>query len=358
MYKNFKSKTKLAFLILNLAIFPFFLNAEETNAQEISPFIMQHVKTAIDEYFKDDWQENFQIKPLTGGYSATSIRIDFANKSYVLRIIKESESESRVNAELYAMKEASNIGVAPAIRWVSDDGHLILMDYVNGETLSLKYSKKPKIIANVASLMRKVHDLPKNPFNAPDFKEYMEKFYSEHSKGSVNLEIWQAAISIIRKGSLNLEKLESPYVNIHGDLNPRNILMASQRLYFIDWSEEMYTEPFHDLAYFSILMDYNCYEDDLLLSNYLLRHPTTNEKKRFLIAKKMNFARVALGGLYVGNRLSTEKDEDNTSDELKEWSYYIKCFASKNESLCSQFFWNFAKVALQSAEDIDVTIIE
>ncbi len=61
---------------------------------------------------------------------------------------------------------------------------------------------------------------------------------------------FEAAISIIREGSLELEKLESPSVNTHGDLSPRNILMASQTLYFIDWSEEMYTEPFHDLLFF------------------------------------------------------------------------------------------------------------
>ncbi len=355
--KKIKLKIILAFLTVFLAIFPAFSNAKETSVEEISPSTMQKVKIALQECFKTDLEENFQIKPLTGGYSATSIRIDFANKSYVLRIIKESESPCRVNTELYAMKEAAKIGVAPPIHWISDDGHLILMDYVQGTTLTIECSKKPEIIANVASLMRKVHNLPKNPFNAPAFKEHMDKFYLEHSKGSKNLEIWEAAISIIREGSLELEKLESPSVNTHGDLNPRNVLMTSQTLYFIDWSEEMYTEPFQDLGYFSILMDYNSCEDDLLLNSYLLRQPTTYEKKRFLIAKKMNFGRLALGGLYVGNKLSIAKEEDNTSHELKEWPYYAKSFASNDENLSSQFFCNLAKVAIQSANAINIDAI-
>ena len=113
------------------------------------------------------------------------------------------------------MKQAAEIGVAPPIHWISSDGHSILMDYVLGGTLTIEYSKKPEIIANVANLMRKVHSLPKNPFNAaqknlhksnfvnfvknyldfiehfqtPAFKEHMEKFYLEHSKGSKNLEV-------------------------------------------------------------------------------------------------------------------------------------------------------------------------
>ena len=85
--------------------------------------------------------------------------------------------------------------------------------------------------------------------------------------------------------------MESPSVNTHGDLSPRNILVTFKTLYFIDWSEEMYTEPFLDLGYFSILMDYSPREENLLLKNYLLRNPTINEKKRFWIAKKMNFGR-------------------------------------------------------------------
>lgn len=352
--KRFKSKITLAFLAVFLAIFPSFSNAKETRIEVISPLIMQKAKTALQKCFKTDLGENFQIKLLTGGYSATSIRIDFPNKSYVLRIIEESESPCKVNAELYAMKEAAQMGIAPPIHWISDDGYLILMDYVPGGTLAIEHSKKPEVIANVARLMREVHSLPKNPFYAPAFEEYMENFYLEHSKGSNNLEIWDTAISIIREGSLELEKLNSPFVNTHGDLQPRNILVASQTLYFIDWSEEMYTEPFHDLGYFSILMDYNSFEDDLLLNNYLLRQATKNEKKRFLIAKKMNFGRLALGGLYVGNKLSIGKEGNIISPQLRDWSYYAKSFASNDKSLSSQFFLNLAKVAIQSANAIDV----
>lgn len=256
------------------------------------------------------------------------------------------------------MKQAAVIGVAPAIHWISADGHLILMDYIPGRTLTIEHSKRPETIAEVSNLMRKVHSLPKNPFNAPCFKEYMEQFYNKYSKDSKKIDIWKAAISIIKEGALDLEKLGSPSVNTHGDLNPRNVLMASQRLYFIDWSEEMYTEPFHDLSYFSILMDYSSGDDELLLKSYLLREATTAEKKRFLVAKKMNFARLAMGGLYIWNKFSAETEKEDSAQELKEWSYYVKCFASNDKNLSSQFFLNLAKVAIQSANAIEVEAID
>lgn len=84
MNKTLKLKFILSLLSLSLAIIPIFSNAEEPCEEELSPETMQKVKTAIQEYFKTELEENFQIKPLTGGYSATSIRIDFLCKSYVL----------------------------------------------------------------------------------------------------------------------------------------------------------------------------------------------------------------------------------------------------------------------------------
>jgi len=349
IFRGEQLKFKFVFLALILAILPYF-----SHAGEISSSVFSKIENAIHGYFKSDSEEGFQIKLLTGGYSSIAVRLDFAKKSYILRIIKESKSSDRVNAELYAMEESAKVGIAPLIHWISADGHSILMDYIPEGTLTIEYGKKPEIIANIATLLRKVHSLPKNPFKSPSFKEYTEKFYL-HSKGSNDLEIWYAAISMIREGSLQLEKLESPSVNTHGDLHPRNILVTSQKLYFIDWSEGMYTDPFHDLAYFSNFMDYSSCEDELLLNSYLLRQPTTNEKKRFFIAKKMNFARFAMAALYISYRLSIAEKGVSTPHPLEEWSYYAKSFASNDKNLSSQFFLNFAKAALKSANAMNLS---
>ena len=73
--KKFKLKIISTLLIVFFAFFPSFSNAKETSIEEISPSTMQKIQTAIHECFEIDLEENFQIKPLTGGYSATSIRI-------------------------------------------------------------------------------------------------------------------------------------------------------------------------------------------------------------------------------------------------------------------------------------------
>lgn len=321
----------------------------ESLGKTVSPWVLAHTKAVIQEHFGSD---HVRSTTLAGGYgTATNILFESPDKSYVLRVLDEFELPIRRSTELFALREASSAGVAPVIRWTSPDEFAILMDYISGGTLTIEKSKEPEVIAKIANQIRKVHALPHNPFHAPFFETQMIEYYEIYSQQDQNKTIWEDAITIIKEGALQLRELNAPFVNTHGDLNPRNILASDHEIYFVDWGDGTYSDPFQDVAFYSISMNYDAKEEEYLLELYLGHIPTSVERQRFKIAKRMNFARLVLSGQGIGNDLASKHNLKNSlSDLSREWSYYTNTFADDNDHLSAEFFWGQARLALELAK--------
>ncbi len=196
-----QGKTNLATLavIITSSVSPVMSQAEEV----VSPRVMSYVRTVTNDHFAANL-DNVRVNLLTGGYgAAANLRLEIGGTAYVLRVISESEPLLKRNTELYAMKEASAVGAAPAIRWISPDGYAILMDYIAGGTLTLEKGKKPEIVIKIADLMRKVHALHKNPSYAPSFESQMKKPMTTILKETVIKPFGKMPFLLLKKAHLN-----------------------------------------------------------------------------------------------------------------------------------------------------------
>lgn len=332
--------------------------AEDTIRSAIlSPPVAAKVQTLLETFFQDCPSDQIKLKPLTGGYSgANMFLITAGDKQYVFRIIPDRVPAFKAKKELYAMQKAADLGIAPPIYWISNDEREILMQFIDGGTLRTAAAKRAETIEKIAQTLAKVHSMPKNPYilNNDGFLEYMEGFYKflHFTNSSSNSQL-ESAIAIIRAGDEALKKLESPSVTTHGDPNARNILIGNGNIYLIDWSEGMYTDPFHDLAYYSLLLSYGDKEESALLESYLNRSPNLREIERFKLAKKMNLARLAMGAMYVINEMTQKSEEqiDCTITE-REWAYFANAFADNNDPQPLQFFFEMMESALNYANSI------
>lgn len=313
----------------------------------------KRIETALKNAFPLFKRDEIHLKPLTDGYSyAKNFLIDVQGKFYVLRMQKESESVFKLHKELYMMAKASNLGIAPKLHYVSDDGKCTIMEFIEGGTLTLTKAKNQEFADNFGKTILKLHQIPKDEkFCEMTFIKAMQNFYLEFELArkkyeKLELNIPDLALKALYEHNADLEFLNHAKVNIHGDLNPRNILSSNGNILLIDWTENLFEEPFHDLAYYSILLDYDEKLEETLLKSYLNSSLTIDNLNRFHLCKKMQFARLALGASYVVlQRMDLHGETIDQTAVLKNWFEYMDLFAEGRDDLPAQFFYEVARLA-------------
>lgn len=282
--------------------------------------------------------------PLAGGYSgALTLRVD---GRYVLRVQDTLENDKRVQRELFAMKEADRLGIGPHIHHVGFKDRAVLMDYIEGGTLTIDRAKQPENCLKVAHALRKAHGTPRNPYPRSSFKERIEALYEE-LKDHIPSRYITEAIERARKLNKDIKNGALPKANIHGDLNSRNIFITDKGAIFIDWSQTNWEDPFYDLSCFAIMHDYNREQERLLLANYLGNPPTKAQQKHYDCIKKINLAHLCLTCHYIMyEQLQKNPQKIDESAAIRPWSYYARTFADDQSSLAPQFFYEAGISAL------------
>ena len=309
------------------------------------------LKEVIDTYFKEYSIDQIDVNILPGGHSNTCLLITTRDTKYVLRIKKEKPSLRDLKRELFAMQEAESRFIAPHIYYVTGDCCAVLMEYIETNTLSLEQSRQPENIIKIAQALHTAHTIPPNPhFEVSGIATTQEVYQlicnEEQIKAPLN-----EAIALVHEYDEKLARMETYKVNIHGDLNPRNILLESDRAIFIDWEYTGWEDPFMDLSYLALRLDYNEQEEMLFLESYLQHIPSENEIERYYCAKKLNYAELTIYFFYFSLKWHQSGYSLDPNEPLQEWAYYVKEYMDKNESEISlaQYYYDMARCCLKNA---------
>lgn len=309
------------------------------------------IDQAISAYFPRLQKEAISVTRLGGGHSGDGLFLIHADgKRYVLRVIKSSEDSLRCQKTLYAMLEAAKAGVAPQIHFVSQDGKIILMDYIEGGTHTLEQSRQIENRIRFAEGLRRAHAIEKNPYAQVTMMQRSEDFFQKYQDHVLNKQDFREAFHLFQQTYNQLSKINAPHVNIHGDLSPRNIFISSDQVFFIDWFNTYWEDPFLDLSYFAVSHNFEDIDEQILLNDYLQRSPTLEEQKRFQLAKKVMLSRLCL----LLNMLVSDDHIVDTTAPLKDYSHYIRLLAHDVE-LSPQYFYEVSQILLQKAKLVKVS---
>lgn len=292
------------------------------------------------------------MEKLSGGLSGSCIyKVAAANKKYVLRIQPAHMSE-RSKIEYESMVEAYGKSIGSLVCYYSPDYLVFLMEFVEGKSLTLEKAKLPSNLKQLAQVIRTVHEMSLPLNTGFDVFSNAERCCEAALKQGLapKNEIDQS-ISLLRDFKQKLLKYSYKKVRVHGDLNPRNIFLTLKGPKLIDWAESNAEDPFYDLNYFSLFMDYSAEQELSLIKFYLQRKPTAKTLERYQIQKRVVLAFWSLTNLYLASAELKKCPEQTLNKEasLKEWLYYRKIYADCQTELNAQFFYEFSRLCFKRA---------
>lgn len=319
----------------------------------IPPLCQCAVQEVAKEYFHTDYQ-NLTVSILHGGYSHsnTCLLLQWQNKEYVLRVKKGGIPNKDLQRELYAMKATAELTIAPRVLYVSEDSLAVLIEYIPTHTLSLAQSRQLNNIKGIANALRAAHSIDQNPyFEKNGLESVVEAYDSVRDIPALQPDI-DHAMQLIYTYDRTLENYHAPKVNIHGDLNPRNMLLYNEKVYLLDWDYVSWEDPLMDLSYLSLRLDYAPEEEILFLEYYLEHVPTSCDIDRYYICKQLNWAELAVYFFYFAIKNQHDNRPWDTTP-VKEWSHFVKEFVDYQENVTnvSQYFYDMARICLAKTHD-------
>ncbi len=207
---------------------------------------------------------------LTGGLSHRVLRIEAAGTPYVLRLLNPAVSEVGLGVsthiEIQNTVHAARTGVGPAVVYVDDDA--LVLEYIDGETLSHEDVRRPEMIPRLAAACRRLHAGPAFTGTFDIFRKGEDLLarcrrhdlpipdgYADHG-------------STLRAVERALSAAPLPVVPCHNDLLPENFIDDGRSVRIIDYQLSGMADPAFELGDIAAEGDYDPGRVEALASAY------------------------------------------------------------------------------------------
>lgn len=207
------------------------------------------MKTTLIKFLQTEmnWNPiNISFIEKLGGLSSENYKVSYNNNDYFVKIcIADYLHTDRIN-ELSILNKVSKINLAPNIYYFSNKSGNMITSWIDGSMPSLDDFNSSNFLNILSNSLKSLHNLKCekqfNPFN--DIRKRIEICKD------LNLPL-PKSINILLEFLTYLEyKLnKSPLIGLcHNDLNASNIILTSNKLYFVDYEYSSMGDIFFDLA--------------------------------------------------------------------------------------------------------------
>lgn len=279
------------FICLNVLFFLSFAAIGANEKHETFSTLYTNLHEPLSDAMKYVYGEGFnkeklQVSDLPGGFSFANLYLlSFEGKKFVLRVLDANEGIAVKRKEIIAHRYADQMEIAPALRYIEKNYAFVVMDYVEGHTLTLEDVKDKKILKNLGEAIAKIHNFDGViPEGRILDERILDLCMSAFKKGVALPSNFRNICMncVMQTGNENTD-----VVLCHGDLNPGNIIITKDKeICIIDWPLSVMENRFSDLGFFSFLIGLNKEQEKEFLQSYFGTKATKQQIKKVDVVKK------------------------------------------------------------------------
>jgi thiamine kinase-like enzyme len=231
-----------------------------------------------------------QLEDLSGGLTNRNVKVITPDAVYVARCVDTSSNFLGIDrdAEYHNTKAAQQAGVgAPVIDYRPDLG-ILLLGYLNGETLCNEDFQRPGVVAKVAAGCRALHAGPRFRGRFDMFERQPRYLKTVRDNGfTIPLDYLDHADTFARIEKA-LTATDQTTVPCHNDLLAGNFLEDGERVWIIDYEYSGNNDPCFELGNIWSECGLSTDQLDELVTTYYgrtLRHKIARAHLQGIVAK-------------------------------------------------------------------------
>ncbi|MBI3453725.1 MAG: phosphotransferase family protein [Rhodospirillales bacterium] len=282
------------------------------------------------------WSGPVAPEPLGGGMTNRNFTVRDRGRKFVVRLGGDVPVHGLMRfGVLAAARAAHAAGLSPEI--VYDEPDVMVMDYVEGKTLTAADMRAPAMLARIVPVVRRCHrEMPKFVRGAVlafwvfhVIRDYAATLRAGNSRRTGDLGRWLAAAE-----QLEAEIGPVDLVFGHNDLLPANFIDAGRRIWLIDWDYGGFGSPLFDLSGLAANAEFSPAEETALLEAYFERPAGDDLRRRYEAMKCAALLREGMWSLTAEIHSDIEHDfvrysEVNLARYERAWADFQQHWDSK-----------------------------
>ncbi|MCQ3936268.1 MAG: LPS biosynthesis choline kinase [Chloroflexi bacterium] len=199
----------------------------------------------------EDWKgKNISIQPLSGGLTNTNYKVEVDGTPFFIRVPGESTELLAIDRknEYHNTKAASEAGVAPRVMYHVPEFDAMVLEFINGKTMSKESLNEPGMPARMAQAIKKLHAGPRFllDFNMFRLTEYYLSLCRERE-----IKIpdgYNERMETVRRIEQAMSAKPLPTVPCNNDLLAENYIDDGRQLWLIDYEYSGNNDPTFELG--------------------------------------------------------------------------------------------------------------